>query len=281
MDSFVALDVETANESVSSICAIGVALFDGGVLTDQHYTLVDPGPDASFTNSWLHSITETDVLGAPSFEDAMEDVLAFIAGRPVVTHSGFDRSAIDAACFELGREMPQLEWLDTVLIGRRAWPELRGGIGHGLRPLCSFLGIDQGEHHHALQDAIACGHILTAASLHLGLGLAELAELARQPITPQVKLKKIAGSGVGPLAAHSIVFTGALSLARKHAAELAAKAGATVLPNVGKNVTLLVVGEADIAAPSSSKHLKALAMIADGHGLRIIGEAEFVALCGA
>ena len=39
---FAALDVETANADMASICSIGVATFDSGQLVDEWYSLVDP-----------------------------------------------------------------------------------------------------------------------------------------------------------------------------------------------------------------------------------------------
>jgi len=39
---FVALDVETANADLSSICQIGIATFRDGKLADSYVSLVDP-----------------------------------------------------------------------------------------------------------------------------------------------------------------------------------------------------------------------------------------------
>jgi len=39
---FVAIDVETANPDYSSICQIGVALFENGIITKTWATLINP-----------------------------------------------------------------------------------------------------------------------------------------------------------------------------------------------------------------------------------------------
>ena len=39
---FVAVDVETANPDLASICSIGAATFENGTLVSEWYTLVDP-----------------------------------------------------------------------------------------------------------------------------------------------------------------------------------------------------------------------------------------------
>jgi len=42
---FVAIDVETANPDMSSICSIGAAAFESGELVSEKYWLVDPRDD--------------------------------------------------------------------------------------------------------------------------------------------------------------------------------------------------------------------------------------------
>ena len=44
MNSFIAIDVETANYSPSSICAIGAVKVVDGVIVDSRYSLVNPEP---------------------------------------------------------------------------------------------------------------------------------------------------------------------------------------------------------------------------------------------
>ena len=39
---FVAVDVETANPDPASICAIGAAAFENGIVTSEWYSLIDP-----------------------------------------------------------------------------------------------------------------------------------------------------------------------------------------------------------------------------------------------
>ncbi|MDN3713344.1 BRCT domain-containing protein [Paracoccus cavernae] len=87
---------------------------------------------------------------------------------------------------------------------------------------------------------------------------------------------------LGPLAGSCAVFTGALTISRTQAADLAAAAGIRVTTSVSKKVTLLVVGDQDLSLlaghEKSSKHRKAEELAAEGHAIRIIGEAEFIAL---
>ena len=79
-----------------------------------------------------------------------------------------------------------------------------------------------------------------------------------------------------------IVFTGALSMPRRKAAELAAEAGCDVGNSVSRNVTVLVVGTQDLRRTNgqskSSKHRKAEKLIEKGREISIIGEEDFLAL---
>jgi DNA polymerase-3 subunit epsilon len=76
-----------------------------------------------------------------------------------------------------------------------------------------------------------------------------------------------------------LVFTGALEIPRREAADLAASIGCTVGSGVTKKTTLLVVGDQDVTKLSgkskSSKHLKVEGLIAKGHKIRIIKESDF------
>ena len=71
----------------------------------------------------------------------------------------------------------------------------------------------------------------------------------QQPIDPTItSYSKVARHGEpgGPIAGEQVVFTGALSMPRREAAELAAKAGCDVGESVSKKkTTLLIVGDPD------------------------------------
>ncbi|MGM5028235.1 BRCT domain-containing protein [Tardiphaga sp. 215_C5_N2_1] len=94
--------------------------------------------------------------------------------------------------------------------------------------------------------------------------------------------KKVAQSGLsdGPLAGETVVFTGALQIARQQAASAAASAGCDVADSVTKKTTILVVGDQDLRLTKGqekrSKHRKAESMIANGATIRIVGETDFM-----
>jgi DNA polymerase-3 subunit epsilon len=67
---------------------------------------------------------------------------------------------------------------------------------------------------------------------------------------------------------------------------MAARIGFTVSDNVSSHTSVLVIGDQDISRlrpgeTLSTKRRKAEALIASGCPIRIIGESDFLALCGS
>ena len=77
---FVAIDVETANPSMASICQIGVAIFENEELRGEWQSFVDPEDYFDSVNSSIHGIEEADVKGAPTFS-TIADELFELVGR--------------------------------------------------------------------------------------------------------------------------------------------------------------------------------------------------------
>ena len=158
---FVALDVETANHDRGSICQIGVAcvLPDNAIQTWMTY--VDP-QTTHWVFSGLHGITSDTVTGAPTFAETLPMLQQALDGHTVYQHSGFDRSAIRAACTCIGCAEPEWDWQNSVTVARRAWPELKGNGGHGLASLKTHLGLSF-DHHDAGEDARAAAEVVLHA----------------------------------------------------------------------------------------------------------------------
>ncbi|MBL9056184.1 MAG: exonuclease [Rhodobacteraceae bacterium] len=158
---FFALDVETANGQRGSICQIGVACVAPDNAVTTWATHVDP-QTGDWSCSWVHGITAQDVRGAPVFAQVMPVLARALAGRLVYQHSGFDQRAMAAACALAGLEAPDWQWSNSVIVARKAWPELKGKGGHGLASLKSHLGL-QFRHHDAGEDARAAAEVVLHA----------------------------------------------------------------------------------------------------------------------
>jgi len=166
---FVALDVETANSLVSSICQIGIAEYASGSLLSEWETLVNPQADFSPWNMQIHGITRGMVAYAPAFPDIYEDLAARMQGKIVVSHTHFDRSSLSRALQLYDLPPIECEWLDSAKVARRVWKQF-ARRGYGLKSLCNFLGYEF-AHHNALADAKAAGFIMLEACRHTGLNI--------------------------------------------------------------------------------------------------------------
>ncbi|MRX50286.1 hypothetical protein GI374_07460 [Paracoccus sp. S-4012] len=158
---FFTLDVETANNDRGSICQIGVACARPDNSIETWLTYVDPQVDR-WVLTWLHGISVHTVQGAPTFPEVLSVLREALEGHIVYQHSGFDRTAIAAACGRCGLRLPQWDWRDSVHVARAAWPELRGNGGHGLASLKRHLGLVF-DHHDAGEDARACAEVVIRA----------------------------------------------------------------------------------------------------------------------
>ncbi len=277
--NFVALDVETANPNMASICQIGIARFTDGLLAEEWKTYVDPQDYFDGMNVSVHGIHENAVVGAPTSPQVSDALQRFIANAVVVTHTHFDRTALHQAAGKYSLAMPSWTWLDSARVARRSWEEF-ADRGYGLSNVCRAIGYEF-KHHDALEDAKAAAMVVLAALQKTGLDLPGLMQKVESRGSgskwkPDCKRK---GNADGPLYGEVLVFTGALHIPREQAADVAASLGCEVAANVSKSTTLLVVGDQDIKLlaghSKSSKQRRAEELIAKGVPIRILRESDF------
>jgi DNA polymerase III subunit epsilon len=132
---FVAIDVETANADMASICQIGIAQFKDGTLAEEWKTYVDPQDHFDEINVSIHGIDEDVVAGSPTFAKLADTLISRLSGRIIVTHTAFDRVAVHQASTKHKTPPLSCTWLDT------AWS--RGELGQ------SFLDVDMGSRAYA------------------------------------------------------------------------------------------------------------------------------------
>ena len=275
---FIAIDVETANADMASICQIGLAAYSDGVLTNEWKSYVNPNDDFDGINVSIHGIEESDVKDSPTFKALSETLFSYLDDAVVVCHTHFDRVAIHQAASRHGTRGPQCTWLDSAKVARRTWEEF-AYKGYGLKNLCKVLGYEF-KHHDALEDAKASAYVFLAAIDKSGLDLDSWLSRVNQPIdlTSSQPISR-SGNPEGSLYGEVIVFTGSLGITRKKAVNLASSVGCEVGSGVTKKTTLLVVGDQDIqrlaGLEKSSKHRKAEKLIAGGADIRILTESDF------
>lgn len=161
MDNFVAVDVETANNHPTSICAIGAVKVVDGVITDRFYELVKPEPEYYFRyfTEEIHGIGRSDTENARTFDQVWADVDAMIGTLPLVAHNKrFDEKCIREAHRAYRMDYPYYPFYCTLEKARRTIPRSMCQ-SFRLPHLCEFLGIPFYNHHNALADAEACAKI--------------------------------------------------------------------------------------------------------------------------
>ena len=242
---FVALDVETANANIGSICQVGVAVFEDGRCVDKWGSLVDPEDDFDGYNVAIHGISSESIKGAPKFRDIEDRLRQQLEKDVAACYTHFDRTAINLACERYEIRPFATTWLDVARVVRRAWPQF-ALKGYKLKNVSKFLGVRLENHHNALCDALAAGEILTAAMREQSMSVIDWLDRLKKPLssTPNGLIAQ-SGNPEGVLLGESICFTGQLSMSRREAAASAAAAGCDVTDGVTKKTTLLVVGDQD------------------------------------
>ncbi|QOW24493.1 exonuclease domain-containing protein [Lysobacter sp. H23M47] len=274
---FVVIDVETANPNLASICQVGIAVFSGGCLEESWSSLVNPDDYFDSYNVAVHGIEESQVVNAPRWAEVHDRLSKSYSNQILASHTPFDRTAVQRACQKAGTTPFECRWLDTARVVRRTWPEFSKS-GYGLANVASHLGINF-KHHDAEEDARAAGEILLRAIQESGSTVDEWCSLSLKSNSLTASTEARDGNPDGPLFGNIVVFTGALSVPRREAANAAAAAGCEVGTGVTKHTTILVVGDQDIrklaGSDKSSKHKKAETLMAKGQLIRVVGESDF------
>jgi DNA polymerase-3 subunit epsilon len=155
------VDVETTGGGWGRgdrITEIAVVHVDGGAIGAVYDSLVNPGRSIPPWVQGLTGITDAMVERAPSFEGIAERVVEGLAGRIFVAHNaGFDWGFLQAELLAATGDVPALDRLCTVRMGRLLLPRLRS---HGLDSMTGHYRIRVEGRHRALGDALATAELL-------------------------------------------------------------------------------------------------------------------------
>jgi DNA polymerase-3 subunit epsilon len=159
MLNFAAIDFETANSNLSSVCSVGIVIVRNGNIAGRIYRLIRPEPEGySYWNTHVHGLTSADTAKAPAFPQVWQEIAPHIAGLPLVAHnSPFDERCLQAVHRVYQMDYPGYEFHCTCRASRRVFgKELPN---HQLHTVAGHIGFDLENHHHALADAEACAEI--------------------------------------------------------------------------------------------------------------------------
>ena len=168
--TFNAIDVETANADPASICQIGIVSVRAGEIRERLSLLVNPEVRFNPFNVRLHGISEDTVKDSKTLPQVQPELRRLVEGQVLVSHTEFDRVALNRAMDRYGLEAIRTTWLDSGMIARSAWPERYRRRGWGLASIAGDLGIVF-RHHDAVEDARAAGEIVLHACQHTGLDI--------------------------------------------------------------------------------------------------------------
>ncbi len=168
--TFNAIDVETANRTRASICQIGLIIVRDGTISDAMSILVNPEEDFEPINTNIHGIESRTVQGALTMPLIHPKFSELTDGTIMVSHSSFDRQALERAIQKYGLQMPRVRWLDSGRIAQAAWPDRYGRDGWNLKKIAEDLGISF-QHHEAVDDARVAAEIVLHACRNTGLDL--------------------------------------------------------------------------------------------------------------
>lgn len=157
----VAIDFETANSSMASCCSLGISIYIDGEFIDNFEWLIKPHRNYFyFTNTYIHGISQDDVKEEKEFYEYYDKLQEILDGAIIIAHNAcFDINVLNVVCDVYGLDHFNNEYIDTVAVSRRVYPEL---YNHKLNTVCEYLNIEF-DHHHAYSDSLACLFILLKA----------------------------------------------------------------------------------------------------------------------
>jgi len=296
---YVAIDFETANAYRGSPCALGLVRVRDGSPVDEQRWLIRPPAQVDYFDAFnihLHGITPEMVQHAPRWSQVLPMLLDYIGDDVVVAHNaGFDIGVIRYACAVDGIPWPEMRFLCTLVLARRA---LRLG-SYRLPWVADALGVEFTNHHDPLADTLAVVAVVRglaerqgvsdldrlAASLNVVIGRMSAGSYAGSVRLGGGLLQPTVNTAADPdghLYGRVVVITGTLfSMTRQIAWEEAARVGAMPEKNTTKRTNVLVVGDINPASlrPGSEltgKTRRAFELQADGQDIEVMAEDDFL-----
>ena len=115
---FDAIEIETANADHSSICQIGPVRVCNGEFRERLSALINPEARFYSTNIMVHGIGEATVKGNGTLPQVQSEPSRFILWVVLVSHTAFDRVALNGATDRYEFEAIRATWLDSAMIAR-------------------------------------------------------------------------------------------------------------------------------------------------------------------
>jgi len=157
---FTAIDFETANRSPASPCAVGmVRVREGEIVESLSMLFKPPFPNDYFSagNIGVHGITPEMVLEAPSWEEALVELLLFAESDTLIAHNaGFDMGVLRASAQAINFDLPNYSYACSLRMSRKTY----NLDSYRLNSVAYAIGHEEFNHHDALADSDACARIV-------------------------------------------------------------------------------------------------------------------------
>ena len=150
MNTFTAIDFETAQGYRWSICQVGLVRVENGIITNQLDILVQPPDNYYWSNfTTIHGISAKDTRQSPTFNQVWHLIEPFIKNQNVIAHNGFgfDFPVLSKTLEYYNMPTPEYNKFCTYKIYKS-----------NLANLCQEHNIPL-NHHDALSDARACAEL--------------------------------------------------------------------------------------------------------------------------
>ena len=150
---YVVFDLETTGISAAydQVVEISAVKVEGGIVTGEFSTLVNPLMPIPWQASRVNGITDDMVAGSPLFMQALAEFLDFAGDRVLVGHNihSFDMKFLYRDARKFWNRIPGNDYIDTLQMARQVLPGLRH---HKLVDIAEHYGISSAGAHRALAD---------------------------------------------------------------------------------------------------------------------------------
>lgn len=286
-NDYVVLDLETTgqNPQEDDIIEISAVRYRNGIEVANFDQLISVGYSIPAFISSLTGITDEMLAGKPRIEDVLPAFSDFIGSDILIGHNiaCFDSCFLARAYEEILHIGLNNQCVDTLRIAKRLDPKLPR---HNLQFLALHFGVSVSTAHRGKADCKTSHAIYQAMRNEILSTCGEEAFTNYSARKPKTKVSEIipeseVTNSEHPFYQKIFVFTGALSLTREEAMQLAVNVGAVVKTSVTKKTNYLVVGGQDLTRVGedgmSSKEEKAHALNSEGKAnIHIISEKEFL-----
>ena len=157
--TYVVFDVETTGLSAvydTIIELAAVKMYKGNII-ESFDEFIDPGHPLSRTTIDLTGITDEMVRGSKSEEEVLRLFLEFSKDSILVAHNAaFDMGFLNTSYAKYGIPEATNPVIDTLELARYLYPQFKR---FGLGVLSKKFGVSLEQHHRAIYDAEATGHL--------------------------------------------------------------------------------------------------------------------------